>query len=165
MTEAIINYIGIDPGLTGAVVAISEEGQLIDAWRTPTLQGVKGKREYDVPLMVDLLALYVVSFVGIEKVGPMPHDGRVGSFRFGMGYGLWLGIVAALKRPHMVFLPQRWQSKMLAGLPKGTQTKVSAVTAAKSLFPTIPIKVKADWGLADAALIAEHARRQHLGVQ
>ena len=42
---------------------------------------------------------------------------------------------------------------------------MSAVSAAKSLFPDLPIKVKADWGLADAALIAEYARRQHLGVK
>ena len=130
----IIDYIGIDPGITGAIVAITGDGELIDAWRTPTLQGDKGKREYDVPSMVSLLDLSQPAFVGIEKVQAMPRDGRVGAFNF-------------------------------AGLPKGTQTKVSAVSAAKSLFPDLPIKVKADWGLADAALIAEYARRQHLGVK
>tara|TARA_R110000751_G_scaffold12892_3_gene44085 strand:+ start:2176 stop:2676 length:501 start_codon:yes stop_codon:yes gene_type:complete len=161
----IIDYIGIDPGITGAIVAITGDGELIDAWRTPTLQGDKGKREYDVPSMVSLLDLSQPAFVGIEKVQAMPRDGRVGAFNFGRGYGIWLGILAALKKPHMLFTPQRWQAKMLAGLPKGTQTKVSAVSAAKSLFPDLPIKVKADWGLADAALIAEYARRQHLGVK
>ena len=158
-----MDYIGIDPGITGAIVAISEKGELVDAWRTPVLAGDKGKKEYDVAGMVDLIGLSPTAFVGIEKVGPMPRDGRVGAFRFGMGYGIWLGIVAALKRPHMVFLPQTWQSKMLRGLPRGPQTKVSAVTAARALFPKLPIRVKADWGMADAALIAEYARRQHLG--
>ena len=100
---------------------------------------------------------------GIEKVGTLPRDGRVGAFNFGVGYGLWLGLLSGLYIPYMEITPQAWQSKMLAGLPKGPQTKASAVRASKSLFPHIPIGAKADWGMADAALIAEYTRRKDLG--
>ena len=95
----------------------------------------------------------------IEKVGAMPRDGRVGAFSFGKGYGIWLGIMSAMAVPYTEIPPQRWQGPMLAGLPRGPQSKVSAVHRARSLYPRLPIKVKADWGMADAALIAGYAHR------
>mgnify|MGYP003114715160 FL=1 len=97
-------------------------------------------------------------------MGTFPRDGRVGAFNFGVGYGLWLGLLSALFIPYMEITPQLWQSRMLAGLPRGPKVKASAMRAAKSLFPHIPIGVKADWGMADAALLAEYARRRDQGV-
>jgi hypothetical protein len=55
--------------------------------------------------------------------------------------------------------PQRWQQEMLDGFPRGEATKASAVRIAKSRWPDIPISLKSDWGIADAALIAEWHRR------
>lgn len=159
---------GIDPGIGGGVVALSQDGFLDYALRTPVIKD-KSKRHYDIPGMVaaitdasdrtdDLL-------VAIEKVGAMPRDGRVGAFSFGKGYGIWLGILGARSIPYLEVMPQRWQGRMLAGLPRGPQTKTSAVQRCKALFPTLPIKVKADWGMADAALIAEYARQiKHGGI-
>jgi len=156
--------IGIDPGVTGGVTILdADSGRLIEAARTPILP-VPGKKEYDLNAMRETLARWdEVRLVTIEKVGVMPHDGRVGAFSFGCGYGIWLGLMAALSIPYMEVPPQRWQSKMLAGLPRGPKSKASAMRAAKSLFPTIPVRVKADNGIADAALIAEYGRRIHQG--
>lgn len=161
--------IGIDPGIGGAITLIDEHGALLWAHRTPTIAPSKGsKREYDIPQMRDLLTCAFTSVdtlvVGIEKVHSLPRDGRVGAFSFGCGYGLWLGLLAGIAIPYMEIPPQRWQATMLAGLPRGPHTKTSAVRASKALFPTIPIKAKADWGLADAALIAEYTRRKHAGT-
>ena len=47
---------------------------------------------------------------------------------------------------------------MLAGLPRGPHTKASAVRRCGELFPLVPLRIEADHGLADAALIAEYAR-------
>ncbi len=152
--------IGIDPGITGAVVVLAETAPIC-AIRTPVFGS--GKREFDLPEMARVLeearTEYELVRVGIEKVGTMPRDGRVGAFNFGRGYGLWLGLLAGMGLSYVEVPPQRWQAKMLAGLPKGPKTKTSAVQRCKSLFPTIDLRVKADWGIADAALIAEYTRQ------
>lgn len=166
----LVRTIGIDPGIGGAFVALDEAGAIARCVRTPILVD-KGKKQYDIPGMRDLI-LRVRNeaesangslLCGIEKVGTMPTDGRVGAFRFGVGYGLWLGLLSGSFTPYIEVMPQRWQARMLAGLPRGPQVKSSAVMAAKSLFPHIPIGVKADWGMADAALIAEFTRREKKG--
>ena len=155
-------HLGIDPGITGGIVVIRNDGLLDNAFRTPVITD-KGKKHYDIPLMVAAVVEakercdHLVA--GIEKVGAMPRDGKVGAFSFGKGYGIWLGILGALQIPYAEVPPQRWQARMLAGLPRGPHTKTSAVQRSKSLFPNLPLKVKADWGMADAALIAEYIRR------
>lgn len=159
--------IGIDPGITGGIVVLNEDGDIVQALRTP-IYVERGKKHYDVPGMREVLMRAAKDggqpLAGIEKVGTLPRDGRVGAFNFGVGYGLWLGLLSGLYISYMEITPQGWQSKMLAGLPKGPQTKASAVRASKSLFPHIPIGIKADWGIADAALIAEYTRRKDLGA-
>ena len=162
-TLILMLHLGIDPGITGGLVIIQQDGLLDYAARTPTIKD-KSKRHYDIPGMVEAVreANSRSDFklvAAIEKVGAMPRDGKVGAFSFGKGYGIWLGILGALQIPYMEVPPQRWQAKMLAGLPRGPHTKTSAVQRSKSLFPTLPLKVKADWGMADAALIAEYVRR------
>lgn len=163
--EKIAVCLGIDPGVTGGVAVMEAgTGRLLSGSRTPILP-VAGKKHYDLLGMKDALAQpeYEIRLVAIEKVGVMPRDGRVGAFNFGCGYGIWLGLLAGLGIPYLEVQPQRWQSKMLAGLPRGPKSKASAMRAAKSLFPTINIRVKADNGIADAALIGEYGRRVHLG--
>ena len=156
-------HIGIDPGITGAIVLLDADGQLLSAFRTPVIPGPK--REYDLQAMIACLegAMGNGYRCTIEKVGAMPNDGRVGAFNFGRGYGLWLGMMSALGIGFAEVTPQRWQARMLAGQPRGKQTKASAVKVAKGLWPEIPIRVKADWGIADAALIAEFGRRVSKG--
>ena len=161
-----MKVLGIDPGITGGVVGLSRDGFLDYACRTPSFME-KSKRHYDLPGMVEAVQAVARTtpelLVGIEKVGTMPRDGRVGAFTFGKGYGIWLGILSALAIPYIEITPQRWQARMLTGLPRGPHTKTSAVQRSKSLFPDLPIKKKADWGMADAALIAEYARQVNQG--
>ena len=167
----IARVVGIDPGITGSVVVLhAESGELARAIRTPVLMD-NTKKVYDLGLMREVLRAAHrdaekekgTTIVGLEKVHSLPRDGRVGAFRFGMGYGMWQGLLSGLFLPYTEVTPQRWQGRMLAGYPRGTHTKTSAVTVAKNLFPTIPIEHKADWGMADAALIAEYTRREHRG--
>jgi crossover junction endodeoxyribonuclease RuvC len=157
--------IGIDPGVTGGIVVLADQLP-VTACRTPILPGA-GRKQYDVPGMARLLESALRDFktvrAGIEKVGAMPRDGRVGAFTFGRGYGLWLGLMAGLGVSYTEIQPQRWQSRMLAGLPKGPHTKVSAMQRCQALFPEIELRAKADSGIADAALIAEYLRQMNNG--
>jgi hypothetical protein len=158
--------VGIDPGIGGGVVLLdSNDGTVLRSIRTPVFTE-KNKRHYDLPGMRAALILrnHTLDLVAIEKVHTLPRDGRVGAFNFGVGYGMWLGLLSGLTLPYTEVTPQRWQARMLAGLPRGPQVKASAVRAAKSLFPKLPLNFKADWGMADAALIAEYGRRLKQGV-
>ncbi len=159
--------IGIDPGVTGGICVVNAAtGRMMAAQRTPILP-VTGKKQYNAAAMRDILlnGMYEVRLATIEKVGVHPHDGKVGCFNFGVGYGLWIGLMVALSIPHIEVSPQRWQARMLAGLPRGGSSKASAMRAANSLFPTLELTVKADSGIADSALIAEFGRRIQTGKE
>ena len=160
------HVIGIDPGITGAVVVLdAADGSLQLASRCPSVPTGKGnKREFDWDKMRECITPYSflagkTSSCAIELVGPMPEQGVTSMFNFGRGYGVWIGIVCSHLMPITFVRPQRWQQEMLDGFPRGEATKASAVRVAKSRWPDIPIRLKDEWGIADAALIAEWHRR------
>lgn len=151
-------YIGIDPGFKGAIAIIAEEGEvkIIDS---PTLM-VGTKKEHHVPEMMRILAPYIFDTVAaIEKVHSMPKQGVASAFTFGKGYGLWLGLLAAMGIPHEEVTPQKWQGAMMDGMKRG---KDAARLRAMQLFPQLSeqLKYKVNDGRADALLIAEFRRRQ-----
>ena len=151
---------GIDPGLDGAVAWILPDQ--VEVRVTPTIAaGKAGRREFDTTGMFELLTRYPIDLAVIEAVGPMPKQGVTSTFRFGVGYGLWLGLLAALKIPHVAVTPQLWKKVVLAGTAKD---KAAAVQFASRRFPHVSLlpssrsKVPHD-GLADALALAEYARR------
>lgn len=158
-------YIGIDPGLDGAVAAIDEHGSIISLQDTPTLIVKKGagtKRAYAETAMVTILeALDTqiskgnITVVGIENVHSMPGQGVTSMFSMGTGFGLWLGILAALRLRHVRVEPTKWKKAM--GIPSGSAKDESIVRAVR-LFPTAPLSRKKDHGRADALLLAEYLR-------
>lgn len=161
--------IGIDPGITGAVVVLREDGILESAAVSPSFPTGKGsKRDYDDDAMVNLLEPYSflngrTATVALEMVGAMPKQGVTSMFNFGTGWGIWRGIVSSYRMPLIFVRPQQWQKEMLRGYPGGDASKESAVRVAKHMWPDIPIEKKKDWGIADAALIAEWHRRNVIG--
>ena len=163
-------YIGIDPGLDGAVAIMC--GEDIDFFDIPTLEiksGKKKKREYNIALMVDIIRNTVVQFedlhlngmvkqVALEKVHSMPGQGVASMFSMGKGFGIWLGIIATLKYPLTLVTPQAWKKAMMDGMGK---EKDASRLRAIQLFPQVADQLsrKKDHGRADALLIAEHLRR------
>lgn len=151
---------GIYPGLDGGVAVILSDHA--DVRVTPTLPGGKGtRRKYDVAGMVALLTQHPIELAAIEEVGPMLEQGVSSMFRFGMGYGLWLGLLAGLRIPHVVVKPHLWKRAVLAST---AQNKAATVEFAARRFPNVSLlpgpryKVPHD-GLADALALAEYARR------
>jgi hypothetical protein len=94
--------IGIDPGLSGAVVALGPNEKLSGWYDTPTLAVGKGsKRDYDVRAMADCLhdlsmGEAEICRVWIEKQQAFRKQGVTSTFATGRGFGLWEGIVSAL---------------------------------------------------------------------
>src|SRR5262249_17784744 len=106
--------VGIDPGLSGAVAVLAPDGALEALWDTPTLmlRTSRGtKQEYDVPGLVALLAPYAgpQCHVLIEESQAMPGQGVRSTWTTGYGFGVWLGLLAALQMPYTRVRPQIWK--------------------------------------------------------
>jgi crossover junction endodeoxyribonuclease RuvC len=156
-------FVGIDVGLDGAVAFLPEEGKAV-VFDIPTLS-VGKRREYDVGACAGLLrAPLAPEFsiaVGIERATAMPKQGVVSTFSFGKGFGMWLGICAALRLPFEVVSPKRWQGVMIPG----EKSKDASRLVASRLFPEVDLSKKKHHGRADALLIAAYLRMTHTGVK
>ncbi|HAM58701.1 MAG TPA: hypothetical protein DCQ64_26140 [Candidatus Rokubacteria bacterium] len=168
----ILIYLGIDPGLDGALAGLDADGKVWKLCDTPTVtvERARGRRrEYDVRLMARTLQgvrdRYQVRLVVLERVLPMPPAGgpgagrgSVGAFALGRSAGLWEGIIMALGMPLELVVPRRWQAALLGG----SRGKEGGRLRALQLFPDAADRLarKKDHGRADALLLAEYGRRQ-----
>lgn len=156
-------YVGIDPGLDGAVAIISDTIQLFDSpsW---TIEGKKADhREYDIRGMVEILRGAVLSVenralivAGLESVHSMPEQGVASAFKFGRGLGIWQGILESQGITYQMIPPQRWKKNMMDGMGK---EKHASIIAAQRLFPVADIHLAKHHGRADALLLAEYMKR------
>lgn len=156
-------YIGIDPGIDGAVAVTGDGWTHIDFTDTPNIADGT-KRRPDAAGMAAILRELKSSleaerlFAVIERVHSMPKQGVASSFTFGVGYGIWLGILAALEIPFIDVTPQCWKKALMEGRDKD---KGASIIVAKQLFPFAAAQLarKKDHGRADAALLMEYGRR------
>lgn len=96
-----MKVIGIDPGKSGAI-AMVEAGKVLFVEDTPVITPKKGKTQYDERAMFRLLESAVragAKKIVLEKISAMPGQGVTSMFSFGQGFGLWLGMMAALPTP------------------------------------------------------------------
>lgn len=153
-------YIGIDPGLSGAVAIVDEDGALevVDA---PVVVVKNTRRDYLVANMAGLLLNHVVHgpvVAALEQGIPMPRQASNTTYLMGRGGGLWEGALSALGIPYDLVPPQKWKKAL--GIPPKSDKGASRMLAAR-LFPAnadLFARVKDD-GRAEAALIAEYRRR------
>jgi len=169
--------IGIDGGLHGAVVGINNSLEVVGYFDTPIIDlGKKGKggkvgtnNAFVESEMVSKLRLllghgggshYVNCGVSVflEKAQSMPKQGIVSTFKTGEGFGLWLGILAALQCSYEVVAVKTWQKRVMVGVT-GLDPKAKSISRCQRLFPGLPLtkpkgKVASLDGRADAALIA-----------
>lgn len=151
-----MNIIGIDPGKEGAIAILGS--QAIELRDCPMMgKGI------DALGIVALFAQHKEngSFVAIEKAQSMPGQGVVSVFNYGLGYGLYLGVLSALKIPFQEVHPQAWK-KEFGLIGKG---KDESIRMARQLFMDSPevlekLQFKKDHGRAEALLIAEYGRRK-----
>jgi hypothetical protein len=155
--------LGVDPGLTGAIAVLDHAGAFVALHDTPTLtlRVARGtKQTYDVPGMCALLAPYAGAglHVVIEASQAIPGQGVRSMFTCGYGYGLWLGILAALQVPYVPVRAGIW--KKAFGLGKD---KEQARLRAQQLFPAADLRRKKDHGRAEALLLAWYGRQARQG--
>lgn len=158
-------FVGIDPGLGGAIAAIFSNGE-VDILPTP----VAGK-EIDITAIAAWIAQHKFTFTFesvqctayIESVHSMPEQGVSSSFKFGFVTGVMHGVFRANFIPLYLVTPQAWKKEILAGTDKSKQACIDWCVRAYpnvKLFKTERSRTYND-GMADALAIAEYGRRMN----
>lgn len=143
--------LGIDQGVSGAIVILDEEFKYKDHILMPTIKTGKSNR-INGAAIVAFLKEYDISHAYIEQVNSMPKQGVASTFNFGHAAGTVEGIIQGMFIPYTLVTPQSWKKK--AGLI-GTD-KDAARSMAVRLYPEIrdlDKKIKGQ-AIADALLIA-----------
>lgn len=138
-----MKYVGIDPGIQGAICVLDEKENLIEYYLNPS--GL---------LLHRILKDVQPRAVFIEKAQTMPKQGIVSAFNYGSGFGELIAAVNIAEIRYYLVSPRRWTSKMLIGTAQHDSTKYRAATAFKRLWP--------DW--AEDKSITNRAGRLHEGV-
>jgi crossover junction endodeoxyribonuclease RuvC len=143
-----MNYIGIDPGKSGAAVFMDETGQILDKLK------FSGATDHDIAETIwEWRSTNEGGFKAmIEKVHAMPKQGVSSTFKFGYSYGFLTGVITTLRIPFETVAPHKWQGAMQCR-SKGDKNVTKA--AAQRLYPD----EKVIHATADAILIAEYCRR------
>jgi hypothetical protein len=160
-------YIGIDNGLTGGLVALSDHpGPPIAGIPMPTRGKSKGN-EVDAWEVMRWLSQFDLSSSTVILETPGKHSpGAQALCSMWDSYGAIRGVLESKAIRHHRIAPQTWQKKMLTACAKG-DTKPAALLKARQLWPNetwleSPRCTKPHDGMIDAALIAEYARISNL---
>jgi hypothetical protein len=177
-------YIGIDPGLEGAIAVLSD-GKQPFVYPMPILES-KGKREIEFAEVRKILLPYVVldTIVAIERQIPIGSKrekvtiaatgqqaevsisrGIASTGYFMENTGTLRGICIGLDLKHIRVLPQVWKSTVLTGL-SWHGNKIASVLYVQGVYPMLDLRRtpkcrKPSDGFADAVCIAEYARWKH----
>jgi crossover junction endodeoxyribonuclease RuvC len=145
------SIIGIDPGVSGAIAFVSEDGELQQVFDMPVFK-IKGKSKLDVHQLGTILRQAGEGRAVIELVGAMPGQGVTSMFTFGFATGALHGAVGALSMPLETVTPQKWKAHFRLG-----KDKDEARQLATRKWPHGPFSRVKDAGRAEAALIALYA--------
>jgi len=149
--------IGIDPGLSGAIGVLDDDGVAIAIHDMPIMARISGKgQEVNPSALASILMQYKDVKIYLELVHSMPRQGVASSFRFGEGFGVVKGVIGTLQKPLYYVTPAIWKKR--AGLT-GKQ-KDAARTLAINTWPEIADQLtrKKDCDRADALLIAKFGK-------
>lgn len=165
-------FVGVDPGKSGALVALSADGSWIGSTPMP-VAGTGSSARVQAWAVCDWLrslapehaTAWVLSNVTavIEKVHSMPQQGMVSTFSFGHATGVVYGALSAAGVRILEVSPRYWQVYGLRGKPKGNRVQLKA-TVVQVCYERWPEsrealtqrggKIRKESGTADAALIA-----------
>ncbi len=169
-------FIGIDPGVTGALVVRRRSGETIwSVHRTPVIkikrkyQGEDNKTKisyrtyYDPAAMVKLLRQYPeCEVVVIEEIGVLA-TGKLAIASLNRGMAYWHMAAVACGYPVTLVKPEIWKPEMLKGrLPKGVKysDKEAVRMAALNQFPALAddMQTPGEADVAEAAYLATYGQ-------
>ena len=140
--------IGIDPGAKGGIAIYEEIEHKMILHKCP-----ETTREMSAILesaKANALTNNQEISCAIERVHAFPTDARSSAFKFGMNFGMWLGVLGANKIPVLQVTPQSWM-KRFQPLPKIKKDRKNELKRiASEMMPENKITLST----SDAALIA-----------
>lgn len=157
--------IGIDPGLDGGIVILSDTGSIISKHPMPTIKLGKG-RVVDVLEITRLLTFENSATVYLEEASKH-SPGVLAICSTWYTYGSIETILKLIGMRYQTVQPLKWQRRFWArpAMAKGDKfdTKAAALVAASKLWPNQDWlkgkqSIKPHDGMIDAALIAEYGR-------
>ena len=152
-------FIGIDPGVSGAVAILNSHGHLLDVFNAPTVEMKVGKalkRRISPEILVNLLLPFTDASAWVEQVSARPGQGVSSMFAFGESYGLVKGVLAGLQIQTNTVTPNAWKKAMQLNAGKDASRAKAAQMWPQQAGEFSRVK---DDGKAEAALIAEYGRR------
>jgi len=146
--EGFMIYIGVDPGVSGGIAVLNENGLALESVPMPATE----QDLLDVFTAVESPVWRRPAHAMIERVYSSPQMGVASAFTFGKGYGALLMALTAARIPFDQVVPAKWQAVM-GCLSRGDKNITKR--RAQQLFPD----VKVTHATADALLLAEYGRR------
>ena len=145
-------YIGIDPGKSGGICFLMDDD--IKSFKCPVT--THDMTEDLVDIKETSMFLSGCTAI-VEKVHAFPGQGVTSCFNFGYNYGLWLGILSALKIPYTLVSPQKWMK--FYGVPKMERKdrKNYLKQFAQQMYPDHKVTLYN----ADAILLANYLKKTH----
>lgn len=176
------HFLGIDPGLSGALALLKDTGEIVEVIDMPVLTvatnrktkagNARNRSEYDESELVALLEAFIRVARGgstsllavIESTSSRPGESAMAAHSFGIGSGILRGMLSALRIPYEKPYPATWKAVVMAGQPKN---KEASVPTACRLWPADAQRFRGPRGAvmdgrADAVMLAEYGRRTHL---
>lgn len=157
-------FIGVDPGLTGAIAVIDDQGAVLGLLDMPVreIRGVKAatiKNEIDAEALHRWLLPLIAgrdALAAIERVGSRPGQGLASTFSLGDSFGSARAVLSCCSLSVLDIKPQDWKKSLSV-----TDDKATSLDLARRLFPTAKdqLKRKKDHGRAEALLIAEFLKK------
>ena len=150
-------YIGVDPGISGAIAVLDDKLELIRMEDVPILKFDKApktkrrinkktglsekytshgvRREIDFEKLFELAQSITEDYgypsevhqCAIERVSAMPRDSTVGAFAFGGAYGALRQVFACCRVPVELVSSKVWQAAMLTSPPKNDRLALRAL--------------------------------------
>ena len=163
-------YVGIDGGLKGGIVVLTDRCEVLRKWIMPIING--DKVEFDIvtlnKIFDEIKLLYGDSIIiGLEKAHTRPVQGIRAAFTTGYCLGLFQGVLTSKGLGYEVINPSVWMKKIFVGI--NSDDKKVSVMYCQRKWPSI------DWratersskifdGLTDAACIAYYMYLKDKGV-
>jgi len=164
---AMRRIVGIDPGALGGlgVLDLDDAGNLegVALHRTPRVEVLRNRKprlDYDPAGMWALLvattdrpgATIRGVEVALEAQGARPGQGVASTYRTGVGFGLWLGLVVASRVPYRIVTPTSWKrhANLLGDSKRASRLRV------QERFPSLGVVPPADEGPAEGLLLAAY---------
>jgi hypothetical protein len=157
-----MNWIGIDIGLKGGIVAVDEDKNITIAVPMPTCR-IGKKTNLDIVALAHMMESWPrreISMICIEQPGShMPSAAATASCNY--QFGVCVGLLYRIACANTILRAQTWQKEYAIAGTKGN-TKTQAKAIASALYPDAGRTILGHEGMVDALLIAEYARRKNL---